>query len=108
MNKIPFAYAKVVEKSYWTIDILDVEMKYKHETKGSSVYAESQTVRAIVDTGTYLTYYPEPLVTQSPFSNLDLNTCDDVKNLPDITFVIFAGLFFFLLIFLFFISFSFV
>ena len=56
-----FKYATVTDKGYWTIEIMDVEVEYSGELAVSTGVCKDQSngrCKAIVDTGTYLTYIP--------------------------------------------------
>ena len=106
-NDDKFRYAIVTEKSYWTIEIMDVELQFggnapqstgvckrrpkdEGDPDGAQIN-ENDRCKAIVDTGTYLIYGPRESVT-SKLSSLALNDgCASIGNLPKVTFVFWAG-----------------
>lgn len=89
-----FNYAKVTEKGYWTIEIEDILLRFpdtdKEESTGVCKDRENGRCTAIVDTGTYLIYGPQDQV-NNQLGKVIVDTCDDIKNLPDIIFVLYAG-----------------
>ena len=100
MDSLPFVYADVIEKNFWTIEIVDVTITYHKSVSrveestvsvGGCPGGEGNRCRAIVDTGTYLTYYPHNLIGGSQLSQLDVNTCEDIDDLPDLNFYLYAG-----------------
>ena len=88
-----FRYAAVTEKTYWTIELIDVELQYgsKPATK-TNLCASNPNGRckAIVDTGTYLIYGPRDHVT-GPLKDLSVGACSDIEKLPKVTFIMYAG-----------------
>ena len=88
-----FRYATVTEKSYWTIELMDIELQYGNkEPVKTNLCAQSPGGRckAIVDTGTYLIYGPRDHVT-GPLKDLSVGACSDIEKLPKVTFVMWAG-----------------
>lgn len=88
-----FSYAKVVDKSYWTIEIMDIELQYGNDEPQSTGVCSNQAngrCRAIVDTGTYLIYGPRADVTGA-LGDVEMSSCADIRQLPKITFVFYAG-----------------
>eukprot|EP00943_MAST-04B_sp_MAST-4B-sp1_P000230 g230.t1 len=88
-----FRYASVTEKTYWTVEIMDIELQYgnKEATKtGVCSNNPNGRCKAIVDTGTYLIYGPREHVT-GPLKDLTVGACSDVDKLPKVTFIMYAG-----------------
>jgi len=89
-----FLYAKVTDKGYWTIEIVDILLQGDTDEKPISTGAcrdrPNGRCTAIVDTGTYLIYGPQDQVTNK-LSSVVINSCDDVKDLPKLIFVLYAG-----------------
>ena len=89
-----FNYAKVTDKGYWTIEIVDILLRgpNEKEARSTGVCADRPNGRctAIVDTGTYLIYGPQDQVT-GKLGDVVVDGCDDVKKLPDIVIVLYAG-----------------
>jgi len=89
-----FNYAKVTDKGYWTIEIMDILLQYPgdKEPKRTEVCKSRPNGRctAIVDTGTYLIYGPQDQV-NNQLKDIVVNTCDDIKKLPKIIFEMYAG-----------------
>lgn len=90
-----FMYATVTDKGYWTIDIIDIEIQYGDDepikTGVCKDQGESQRCKAIVDTGTYLSYGPESMFLGSELSKVKVESCDGKKDLPSLTFILWAG-----------------
>jgi Eukaryotic aspartyl protease len=78
-----FSFVPVTEKTYWTINIKDVSIKYPHKPAQSG-FCPTGGCKAIVDTGTYLIYGPESQVTSMVSSQL--RGCGAHKNMPSFTF----------------------
>jgi len=78
-----FKFVPVTEKTYWTINIKDVRVKYpgKPESSGN---CPAQGCKAIVDTGTYLVYGPEAQVSNMLTSQLQ--SCQHHGAMPTFTF----------------------
>tara|TARA_A100001015_G_scaffold311507_1_gene414891 strand:- start:1654 stop:3396 length:1743 start_codon:yes stop_codon:yes gene_type:complete len=88
-----FRYAAVTEKTYWTIELMDIELQYgnKEVTKtGVCKNQPNSRCKAIVDTGTYLIYGPREHVT-GPLKDLTVGACSDIDKLPKVTFIMYAG-----------------
>eukprot|EP00941_MAST-03F_sp_MAST-3F-sp1_P005790 g5790.t1 len=88
-----FNYAEVTDKGYWTIDIIDVELRGSDGVERSTGVCSKRPngrCKGIVDTGTYLIYGPSEQV-QGPLDELQLNGCGDISSLPVVTFVMYAG-----------------
>lgn len=87
-----FQWTPVTEQNYWTINLTDVRKSYSSDktTKNSANIADSERIcaegcEAIVDTGTYLVYGPQDAMNDL-LSDMNLDSCDQKKDLPDITF----------------------
>jgi len=78
-----FHFAQVTKKSYWTIQLKDVRVKYPDKPEISG-FCPPSGCEAIVDSGTYLMYGPEDQVKRM-LENVD--TCTDVSQLPEINLV---------------------
>jgi len=78
-----FKFVPVTEKTYWTIKIKDVRVKYpgKPESSGN---CPKEGCKAIVDTGTYLIYGPESQV--SNMLTHQLQSCSHHGAMPTFTF----------------------
>ena len=88
-----FTYAKVTDKGYWSIEILDVELQYGDAAPSSTGICKSNRnnrCKAIVDTGTYLIYGPKKDV-QGTLGSIMVNSCEDLSKLPAVIFVLYAG-----------------
>lgn len=93
-----FAFASVVERGYWTIEIVDIELTWPGPNSGKAGRLPQSTgvckgqpngrCRAIVDTGTYLIYGPRSDVLGA-LGGVKVTTCADVASLPDLTFVLY-------------------
>jgi hypothetical protein len=74
-----FAFVPVTKKGYWTVTLKDVRVKYPGRKEMKGFCAHGRGCQAIVDTGTYLTYYP---ATHGRFLNGFGNLCVNQKKLP--------------------------
>jgi len=105
-----FRYAAVPDgaRSYWTIEIIDIELKYgdkpskplgvckEYTDSNGQVVNANGRCRAIVDTGTYLIYGPKATVLNEMKDVKVDNGCADIegksaKGLPAVTFVLYDG-----------------
>jgi hypothetical protein len=105
-----FRYASVPDgaRSYWTIEIIDIELKYgdkpskplgvckQYTDSNGAVVNANGRCRAIVDTGTYLIYGPKATVLNEMKDVKVDNGCADIegksaKSLPAVTFVLYDG-----------------
>jgi len=78
-----FKFVPVTEKTYWTISIKDVRVKYPNKPE-SSGNCPKEGCKAIVDTGTYLIYGPESQV--SNMLTHQLQSCTHHGAMPTFTF----------------------
>lgn len=92
-----FMYAKVTKESYWTVEIMDIEITpagadSSSKPKKTNICKDEPNGRctAIVDTGTYLIYGPKDQVKEH-LAGIVVNKCSDLESLPKITFVMYAG-----------------
>jgi len=78
-----FKFVPVTEKTYWTVHLKDVRVKYpgKPESTGN---CPAGGCKAIVDTGTYLIYGPEAQVSNMLTSQLE--SCSKHGAMPTFTF----------------------
>lgn len=90
-----FRFATVTEKSYWNVDILDIELQVGKEAPRSTGVCKDRPngrCRAIVDTGTYLIYGPrDQVVGQNGLGQIGVDKCGQLGSLPSVTFVLYAG-----------------
>lgn len=82
-----FKFVPVTERTYWTITIKDVTVKYPGEQEMTGFCPEGGC-KSIVDTGTYLTYVPQDMASRML---RPLNGCGSHKGQPDITFHFHTG-----------------
>lgn len=78
-----FQFVPVTEKTYWTITIKDVHIKYPGKQEQSGFCPEGGC-KAIVDTGTYLIYGPSNQVTSMVTSQLA--SCSKHREMPTFIF----------------------
>ena len=99
-----FRFAVVTEKTYWTIEIVEILLIWKDgKPKNTGLCAASESgerCKAIVDTGTYLIYGPQEQMTgDAPLSELKVDACSDLEvtggeksgELPTVIFKLWAG-----------------
>jgi hypothetical protein len=104
-NDDKFRFAVVTEKTYWTVEIVEILLQYgkggKPQNTGLCAASESgERCKAIVDTGTYLIYGPQEQMTgDAPLSKLKVDACGDLDvsggekagELPTVIFKLWAG-----------------
>lgn len=78
-----FKFVPVTEKTYWTVTLKDVRVKYPNRPEISG-NCPAQGCKAIVDTGTYLVYGPENQV--SNMLTKQLQSCAHHGDMPSFTF----------------------
>lgn len=78
-----FKFVPVSEKTYWTIELSDVRVKYPNQPEISG-FCKNGPCKAIVDTGTYLIYGPQNQVNHMLSTNL--RTCGHHTTMPEVTF----------------------
>jgi len=84
-----FMFVPVTEKTYWTITLDDVSVKYPGQPEKSG-FCHPNGCKAIVDTGTYLIYGPQNQV-NSMVRTTSLKTCDHHVIMPEVTFTFRVG-----------------
>jgi len=88
-----FQFVPVTDRTYWTVTLLDVRVKYP-DGHVKSGFCPNNKCSAIVDTGTYLIYGPQAAV-RSMLSTGDATThttaCSDYTQMPDFLFDFYAG-----------------
>ena len=88
-----FQWVPVVQKGYWTVGLMDVELVYP----GGEVFATGVCKRqklgycpTIVDTGTYLIYGPRNIIGDK-LKDIQTSGCSSVASLPKVVLVMYGG-----------------
>jgi len=88
-----FQFVPVTDRTYWTVTLLDVRVKYPNGQVKSG-FCTNNKCSAIIDTGTYLIYGPEAAVhsmLNTGDSSSHATACADHTQMPDILFDFYAG-----------------
>jgi len=88
-----FSFVPVTDRTYWTISIMDVRVKYP-DGRVKSGFCTTNRCSAIVDTGTYLIYGPQGAVRSMLAvgdSSSHATACSNHANMPDFLFDFYAG-----------------
>lgn len=78
-----FVFVPVSDRTYWTINMLDVRVEYPNGREISNLCPPSGCT-TIVDTGTYLIYGPEDQFARTGIRDID--NCRDYKQMPTLHF----------------------
>ena len=86
-----FSFVPVVEATYWTVRILDVRAQFPNGVNVNNL-CPSRDCHAIIDSGTYLVYFPFPQMQQvASASPITLTSCLDIQHLPTFYIELYAG-----------------
>mmetsp|Transcript_31017 Transcript_31017/g.60500 ORF Transcript_31017/g.60500 Transcript_31017/m.60500 type:complete len:489 (+) Transcript_31017:104-1570(+) len=78
-----FVFVPVSDRTYWTINMLDVRVEYPDGREVSGLCPPGGC-NTIVDTGTYLIYGPDNQFARTGIKDID--SCADYKNMPTMHF----------------------
>jgi len=88
-----FSFVPVTDRTYWTVTLLDVRVKYP-DGRVKSGFCDNKKCSAIVDTGTYLIYGPQAAVRSMLAvgdSSSHATACSSHDQMPDFLFDFYAG-----------------